>query len=308
MTTPEPEPRKSRSKQPSEGQGLDFGEVKASGSPTGGAAEIRELDPSAQLKPPSSVSVQAFLSEQEYREFLDALARKYLNLQRLQMHETRYGPHLTYLFNELRSQFRLLGVVIERSEGDGRSSQLRLIEILAEELGNPRFKDFINELDSLGVLDAMEENPKTLFGNLRPSVIPAEDVKILHDAGMTDPEAEIRLVIHYARNHLSQPNFPLKDMVQEAVKEIDRAQKILEVLAKKGDETKEPDYKAKEPKKRLFSGIGRILAGGLGTAGNLLMGIGTLTAPNAGVGSAVIASCALGVSSICQGVGDLRGE
>lgn len=61
-------------------------------------------------------------------------------------------------------------------------------------------------------------------------------------------------------------------------------------------------------KRKIFSGVGKILAGAIAGGGNALLGLGTIAAPNPATGYAVIASCGLAVGSFCQGIGDLRGE
>ena len=63
-----------------------------------------------------------------------------------------------------------------------------------------------------------------------------------------------------------------------------------------------------EAKKKLFNGIGKILAGMVTAGGNLLLATGTLVAPNPATAYGVIASSALAIGGIFQGLGDLRGE
>ena len=61
-------------------------------------------------------------------------------------------------------------------------------------------------------------------------------------------------------------------------------------------------------KRKILNGIGKILSGTVAGAGNLLLATGTIVAPNPATAYAVIGSSALAVGSICQGIGDLRGE
>lgn len=61
-------------------------------------------------------------------------------------------------------------------------------------------------------------------------------------------------------------------------------------------------------REKIFNGIGKILAGAVAAAGNLLLATGTIVAPNPATAYGVIGSSALAVGSICQGIGDLRGE
>jgi hypothetical protein len=59
---------------------------------------------------------------------------------------------------------------------------------------------------------------------------------------------------------------------------------------------------------KIFNGIAKILAGAVTAAGNLLLATGTVIAPNPATAYGVIASSAIAVGSMCQGIGYLRGE
>jgi hypothetical protein len=61
-------------------------------------------------------------------------------------------------------------------------------------------------------------------------------------------------------------------------------------------------------KKKICNGIGKILQGGVLGVGNILLGTGSIIAPNPAIAAGIIASSAAAVGSICQGLGDLRGE
>ena len=139
-------------------------------------------------------------------------------------------------------------------------------------------------------------------------MIPDEDRELLSRAGNADPEAEITLVIHYARKHLGRPNYDRNpvDAVRRAPEMVKEAGEQLERYAGPAEPTP-PENQAKK-KRKIFIGVAKILSGAVTGAGNLLLGTGGIVAPNPAIAYAVIGSCTLAVSSISQGVGDLRGE
>lgn len=66
----------------------------------------------------------------------------------------------------------------------------------------------------------------------------------------------------------------------------------------------EPETK----KRKIFNGVGKLLAGAVTAAGNVLLATGTVVAPNPATAYAAIGSSALAIGSLLQGMGDLRGE
>ena len=75
------------------------------------------------------------------------------------------------------------------------------------------------------------------------------------------------------------------------------------------EESSNADSERVEKKKRkVLNGVGKILAGAVTGIGNVLLATGTIAAPNPATAYGVIGSSALAIGSICQGMGDLRGE
>ncbi len=244
----------------------------------------------------------SILSDEEYRAYLDALARKYVRLYRLGRHHLEDWGHLHYEIERTISLARLVAVTAEREDDK------RLLSALGDGLQHAYLNWLVHSLDDSGVLRAIDEDPATVFGNLRPSVIPAEDRALLHDAGIRDADAEITLTIQYSRRHLAtlRQNVSPSEAVRQVPEQVERAGKELSGMAEVDDKTEQPS--ATRRKRKILNGTGKILTGSIAGAGNLLLGLGGLAAPNPGVGFAVIGSCALAVGSICQGMGDLRGE
>jgi len=240
------------------------------------------------------------MTDDEYRDYLNALAAKYLRVTGLARH--LHGPmgELGYEIERLSSTARLAKVVSEHA-GDPA-----LVSSLASTLSNTYLDGTIGAMDRSGVLAALDESPEISLGQLRRSAIPEADVQFLRDAGVETPDAEITLVIYYSRRRFGERN------VESAPSEIaHRAQDELRNAASRIAEVSSKDdssNRSERQKRKLFNGVGKILAGTVAGAGNLLLATGIILAPNPATAYGVIGSSALAVGSICQGIGDLRGE
>jgi hypothetical protein len=242
----------------------------------------------------------AMMSDAEFREFLDALARKHLRPPRLVLHPME--------FHELRHQLehmirlhQLTGVTLDDLNND------KLLLALAEKLQHAYLHGFVHAMEQSGVIQAIEEDPETLFSNIRISVVPKEDIELLRQAGHPDPDAELILLSNYARTHLAHRQRELSptDLVRQAPDLVNDAGKRLERVVS----AESPNRQRGETKKRkILNGVGKILSGGILGTGNVLLGLGGIVAPNPAIAYGVIGSCAVAVASVCQGAGDLRGE
>jgi hypothetical protein len=236
------------------------------------------------------------VTDEEYREYLAALARTHMRpFRRRHMHPE--GDDLLNAIVELSSTARFVRVVGERSEN------LDLVNALGKELDSWYVQHVVEEMRRAGVLAALDDAPDITFAELRRNAIPDEDVRLLRDAGVDDPEAEITVLIHYARKRLGHREATPSAIAEEARDELKRAPERIISLSNNSSAT-HIDVK----KKKLFNGIGKILAGAITGAGNLLLATGTVMAPNPATAYGVLGSSALAVGSICQGIGDLRGE
>lgn len=239
------------------------------------------------------------MTDEEYRELLDALGRRHLRLGVLD----RHGPmgelhHLAYDLDRLSSLSRFVKVVAERSE------DRRLYKPLGDELENAYIGSVTHAMERAGVIDALDDAAAVVFQNLRRSAIPDEDQEILRRAGVEDPEAEITLIVHYTRHHVGMQDMHPSTITATAEEEAKRIGKRLQQMG----ESTEDEFKASKKPRKLFIGIGRILAGAVTGAGNLLLGAGTIAAPNPALAYAVIGSAALAIGSMSQGIGDFRDE
>jgi hypothetical protein len=240
------------------------------------------------------------MTDDEYRDYLNALAAKYLRARDLAHHFHSPMGELGYEMERLSSTARLARVVGERSEDPV------LVSALANALQNTYLDGIIGAMNRSGVLAALDEAPEITFGELRWSAIPAEDVRFLRDAGVGDAEAEVTLLIHYSRRRFGerQADVVPSEIANRAQGELRNAGARLQQVAPEQDSSNRSERK----KRKLFNGIGKILAGAVTGAGNLLLATGTILAPNPATAYGVIASSALAVGGICQGIGDLRGE
>jgi hypothetical protein len=239
------------------------------------------------------------VTDEEYREYLTALAQKYLDVLALQ--NPKMGEELAYEVERLSSIARFVRTMSERS-----ANQVLLKEA-AGEIANAYayVSGVIDAMERSGILAALDEAPEITFGNLRQSAIPSEDAELLRRAGVEHPEAEITLIVHYARRQFSgRQETPPSEIALRAKDELKRAGARLGELASEEKSSEEPVRK----KRKLFNGVGKILAGTIAGAGNLLLAVGTIVGPNPATAYGVIASSALAVGSIGQGIGDLRGE
>jgi len=141
-------------------------------------------------------------------------------------------------------------------------------------------------MERAGVIDALEEGADLIFENLRRAAIPVEDVGLLRDAGIRDPEAEITILIHYTQRHVGRHNTRPGEVLSSANDHLHRAAASLS----ESSDVETPRL----VKRKIFNGIGKILAGTVTGLGNTLLGLGTVVAPNPATAYGVIASADCG--------------
>jgi predicted signal transduction protein with EAL and GGDEF domain len=171
------------------------------------------------------------VTDEEYRELLDALGRRHLRLGVLD----RHGPmgelhHLAYELDRLSSLSRFVKAVAERSE------DRRMYRSLGDELGNAYIRSVTEEMERAGVVDALDDAGAVVFQNLRRSAIPEEDREILRRAGVEDPEAEISPIVHCMRHHVGTRDTRASTIATTAEEELKR---IAERLQQMGEATED---------------------------------------------------------------------
>jgi hypothetical protein len=125
--------------------------------------------------------------------------------------------------------------------------------------------------------------------------------------GVDEPEAEITILIEYCRFGIGDGQCRSSEIETQAQAALTQAADRLERFASAASQA-DSSAAPPRPKKKLFIGIGRILAGAVTGAGNLLLASGAVVAPSPAIAYGVIGSAALAIGSISQGIGDIRGE
>jgi hypothetical protein len=236
------------------------------------------------------------MNDKEYREFLEAVGKRYLRLYKAArwFHPEGIG-HLQYDIERLASTARLVHAV------EARSDETAWYEPLGKELKNTYVQHVTNLLDEAGITNALDEHGVLIFSNLSRELIPDEDIAFLNNAGVLEPEAEVTIAIQELRRSALSRDIQASSILREAPKKLEDAAKQLSPVESN-------DVNVTVKPRKFFTGIGRILSGTIAGAGNLLVGIGAIPASGGAAAGAVIASSALAVGLISQGIGDLRGE
>jgi hypothetical protein len=267
------------------------------------------------------------MTDDEYRAYLSALARRHLRglpyAEAREVEATSERLAATARLNrEIRE--RILGNLDTPRDlrpGAPREAVTQstspphdvLVNQLAGELerSSKDVAEILAVMERCGVLDALDEAPRTTFGEMRASAVPREDLDMLRRCGVDDPEAEIEIVTQYCRTEVypfwSRPRHAAlpSTQLERAPDTLMRAARLL----RSAPEPSPPAGVVAPPKKRkIFNGIGKILSGAVAGAGNVLLVGGTIVAPNPATGYGAIASSAIAAGSIFQGIGDLRGE
>lgn len=230
------------------------------------------------------------MTDEEYLQWLDALARKHLQFGRLEELRSKRGVYLAEQIDRLSSIARLANALAGRPAGSE-------VEALVNGIRKSDVRGVMDALDYTGLLAALDEQPEVTFGQLRRSAIPDQDVELLQGSGISDPEAEIAIIINHARQRFGRWDAPaLQAVADGAEPALHRAADVLAAEPQEGMK-----------KRKLLNGIGKILGGTITAAGNVLLATGMVTF-GPGLAAAAIASSGLAISGISQGIGDLRGE
>jgi hypothetical protein len=244
------------------------------------------------------------MTDEEFRVYLDALARKHLRYSHLSRHRMHFPGELHHDLEELIRLRQLVGM------GAANPDDSELMSLIAARLKEReyRLRSAIEIMEQAGVLDAIDEDPATLFSNVRISALPPEDPELLRQTGHSAPEAELVLITEYSRTHLARDRYQERKpsaIIRDAPGAVERA---VGQLAEPEQDSAAKNSIPEKKKRKICNGIGKILQGGVLGVGNILLGTGSIIAPNPAIAAGVIASSAAAVGSICQGLGDLRGE
>ncbi|HKD84612.1 MAG TPA: hypothetical protein VKB58_07680 [Terriglobales bacterium] len=264
------------------------------------------------------------MTDEEYRDYLVALAQKHLKAAWFQNRASVEGS-LGPAIEQLSSTARFTKMALERRDDPAMTQTLS--QELRTNAGN--CKVVIQHMRDSGILDALDEAPEITFGEIRKSAIPAEDIQLLKRCGVDYPEAEIITVTELIRRRWVQfPGRP-STIAEQAPEDFMRAADLILSVGQQpgapavaGVATPYPAAatpgaqpavapipgEVTNKKKKLLNGIGKILVGVVAGAGNVLLLTGTILAPNPATAYGAITSSAMALGTIFQGAGDLRGE
>lgn len=244
------------------------------------------------------------MSDEEFRVYLDALARKHLRYSRLSRRHMHFPGELHHELEELIRLRQLVGM------GAANPGDSELMNLIAKRLKEREWqlRNAIEVMEQAGVLDAIDEDPATLFSNVRISALPPEDTELLRQTGQPAPEAELVLITEFSRTHLGRDRYQERKPTAIIRDAPDAVQRAIDQLAEPDEDDTSTNPIPERKKRKIWNGIGKILQGGVLGVGNILLGTGSIVAPNPAIAAGVIASGAAAVGSICQGLGDLRGE
>lgn len=240
-------------------------------------------------------------------DFLEAVARRDLDLS-LSPSEV---ADLRRAMNQLASTARLVHVAADRPHDSSMDESIGQELLVAAE--SPAFQVF----ERTGVTEILDENGRLVFQEMDVSTVPPEDEAFLAQCGLKDPKAEIlvsvtRLKAGYwpvGETQAGQRKLGTRLLIDYSRTEVIRTSRAL--LQRENATEDAPGVPTtNEPKKRkkYFNGIGKILSGVVAGTGNVLIGTGAIPATGGAAVAGVIASAAVSVGVIMQGIGDLRGE
>jgi hypothetical protein len=239
------------------------------------------------------------MNVKEYREFLAAVEKRYVQLA-----SGGYGidgvVNLKWQIDRLTSLARLVHAV------EGRPEDTAWYVPLGNALSNRLLVpvDYTQHImHETGIADALDQHGEIIFGGLSREAIPNDDISLIQSSGIYEAEAEVTIIIHQLRQIARSGTIRASAILREAPEALDEA---IQTLPKANSDPSTTETE-KKPRK-YFTGIGRILSGAVAGAGNILIGIGTIPASGGATAGAVIASSALAVGLMLQGIGDLRGE
>ena len=235
------------------------------------------------------------MTDAEYRKFLHALAQEYLRTVWMAKYRHPLECHRwLHAYEEISKAGALASVAADRPTNE------TLTGVLIQEIEGLPWWAVTEALDETGAREAFSAYGVEAMREFRRSVLPEEERRILQQAGIRDPDAVLLLMETRARQlaDRAEGNHAIANLPEQGREELTRATNRLGA-------PNEPDGRRR---RKWFKGITRILAGGAGAIGNVLLGLGTLPSGTPVGGAAVLGSCTGALVLIGDGVEALRGE
>ena len=183
-------------------------------------------------------------------------------------------------------------------------------------------------LNDLGFAETIDAEYSTLARGMRPEHLPAEEAELLRRFGFPEVADNLPGILYVVREHAVAfvgtyreipPTREMRNAVerlQQAAKDHDRLGEIEEELAalKRAQESDSPEVQrlnheaeSKEKPRRWWKGLGQIAQGVGISLGDAAVAVGFGTAGVTPAWAALI-SVTVGVGTVMEGIGDLRGE
>jgi hypothetical protein len=144
-----------------------------------------------------------------------------------------------------------------------------LLNRLVNELEDSPVRRAVEQMEVSGILDALDDAPDLVLGELRRSAIPREDEEFLRSAGFDVHDVEVLLALAVHRAHALALTGKLpSDIAEEA------AQALPDALQRLRHSP--PAMLSPKKKRKLLNGVGKLLGGAVAGIGNVLLLTGTL--------------------------------
>jgi len=247
----------------------------------------------------------------EVEEFLNALGRRDLDLD-LSSDEIQ---GLKRAMEKIASTARLAHAIAERPQ------QTEMYECLGKELHRIGDSLAFRVFQRTQLTEVLNDNGQQIFQQISIIDIPVEDQDFLKDCGIKNPKDEMTIslaklkngywfYLEETKNPTNRSRAPIEAVMDMAQERLSAASADLgRVQAQQNDNTDDLSSAPRRHKPRkYFNGIGKILSGVVAGTGNVLIGVGAIPASGGAATAGVIASAALSIGIVMQGIGDLRGE
>jgi hypothetical protein len=252
----------------------------------------------ARAKPSANLRGEESMPLDQYREVLERLGDEYVGVLT--------GQSLSSVADvrpeQLQESVEVLAEMARMLRAIPPARRNALWPAVSGELlsAMPHYQNLKRAIIETGIAAALDANDHFVMAHLRREVVPSLDLAVLRIAGEQDPESALLGLIRAAR---SAPRTLL-------------ATNTVAQLLNESQSYFPPKRPAPAPgpapKPKYWTGWGKLFTGvataGLNIAGGVALGAGFgPLAAGVTIGS-VLASCAVGIGSVSEGVGVLRGE
>jgi len=228
----------------------------------------------------------------------------------MRFHPMELGHEWEYEWERLRKANQILRHINRFCEDEGE-----IYNVFKEERLNQLPSDIRNAIrfhnrmaEAGGFMDVYDGYYNDVVEGIRLKYMPAQELEILREMGIENPEAELMAMIHIVKSRKKDVSYSSNEVcISSQLKNIEkRLEEQIETQRKLEKEEEKPKKKSR----RWFKGLGQIAQGTALSAANIGLSVGAFTfpVPAATANWSAIVSSITGVGIIFKGVGDLRGE